>query len=156
MEKLKVLEWVQPWEGSFFCPWAFNQGTWAKGMYVRSRLASAVQLLASKGQPCLADTLEVAFILFEVITAWVYSAVFHSGSVLDFKILFHFLKQPGEKPHWSQWGHKAHGGTCQVPRHSIHKVSRNHRALWLGLGSAGRSQGDHLGTDVTHAPAALG
>lgn len=62
--------------------------------------------------------------------------------VLDFKTLFLFLKQSGEKSHWHPWSHKTSRGACQVPGNSIHKVSRYHGALLLGIGSARGSQGD--------------
>lgn len=62
--------------------------------------------------------------------------------VLDFKTLFFLLKQSGEKSHWCLRGHKASRATCQMPGNSVHKVSRYHGALWLGIGSARQSRGD--------------
>lgn len=51
------------------------------------------------------------------------------GMVLDFRTLFLFLKQSGEKSHQCLWGHEAGRGTCQVPGNSVLKVSSYHRAL---------------------------
>ena len=71
--------------------------------------------------------------------------IIHLSSTLDLvlilKFTFLFLKQPGEESHWHLWGHKASRGTCQVPRNSVHKVSRYRRALWLGIGTARGSRG---------------